>query len=100
MAMADIKSEKNQVGKGKPGPGRPKGMPNKTTALIKDAIIQAAERAGGAGGMVAYLEDQATKSPAAFLSLLGKVLPTQVEGPNGSAVVTQIVLRAYDGTDN
>jgi len=25
-----------------PGPGRPKGMPNKTTALLKDAILKAA----------------------------------------------------------
>ena len=29
------------------GMGRPKGSLNKTTALLKDAILQAAEEAGG-----------------------------------------------------
>lgn len=78
--MDDKKTQKNLIGKGKAGPGRPKGMPNKTTALIKDAIIQAAENAGGEGGMVGYLTLQATENPGPFLALLGKVLPTQVNG--------------------
>ncbi len=43
-----------------PGPGRPKGVPNKTTALLKDAILKAAEGAGGQGGLVGYLQTQAT----------------------------------------
>ena len=30
-------------GDGTPGPGRPKGVPNKATALLKDAILKAAE---------------------------------------------------------
>lgn len=99
--MADKKTEKNLIGKGKPGPGRPKGVPNKTTALIKDAIIQAATDAGGEGGMVGYLTLQAQENPGPFMTLLGKVLPTQVEGTgSGGAIVTQIVLRAYDETDN
>ena len=33
-------------GDGTPGPGRPKGVPNKATALLKDAILKAAETAG------------------------------------------------------
>lgn len=63
------------------GKGRPKGAVNKTTALLKDAIIQAAEKAGGRGGLVAYLEAQAILNPGPFLSLLGKVLPLQIQGP-------------------
>ena len=61
-------------------PGRPKGVPNKINALLKDAIIQAAEAAGGEQGMVGYLTSQATQNPGPFLSLLGKVLPMQVAG--------------------
>jgi len=59
--------------------GRTKGTPNKTTALLKDAILQAAEGAGD-GDLVAYLSVQAIENPTAFLTLLGKVLPLQVMG--------------------
>jgi len=65
---------------GAPTPGRKKGQVNKTTALLKDAILRAAEAAGGKGGTVAYLTDQAKDNPAAFLTLLGKVLPLQING--------------------
>lgn len=76
------------IGKGTPGPGRPKGIPNKTTALLKDAILQAAELAGGSDGLVGYLRAQATENPGPFLSLLGKVLPTQtaLTDPDGNAL--------------
>lgn len=68
---------------GKPGPGRPKGVPNKSTQLLKDAILQAAQDAGGAGGMVGYLTLQAQENPGPFMSLLGKVLPMQVDVAGG-----------------
>lgn len=58
--------------------GRKKGTPNKTTALLKDAILQAAEDAGGKEGLVGYLTAQAKENPGPFLSLLGKVLPVQL----------------------
>ena len=61
-------------------PGRPKGVPNKTTAILKDAILQAATDAGEEGGLVGYLQKQAIASPGPFLALLGKVLPLQVVG--------------------
>jgi len=63
--------------------GRKKGTPNKTTALLKDAILQAAKEAGDDiddGGIASYLKQQATLNPAPFMALLGKVLPTQLEG--------------------
>lgn len=60
--------------------GRAKGTPNKTTALLKDAILMAAELAGGEEGLTGYLQLQAIENPGPFMSLLGKVLPTQVIG--------------------
>lgn len=60
--------------------GRAKGTPNKTTALLKDAILQAAERAGGTDGLVGYLWQRAIDTPGPFMALLGKVLPTQISG--------------------
>lgn len=94
--MADKKSGKNIIGKGKPGPGRPKGMPNKTTALIKDAIIQAAQNAGGDEGMIGYLTEQAEKNPGPFLSLLGKVIPTQLANADGETLAISVTIGGDD----
>lgn len=55
--------------------GRKKGTPNKLTAPLREAILLAANGAHK-DGMVGYLQEQATKNPSAFLTLLGKVLPT------------------------
>lgn len=61
--------------------GRQKGTPNKITASLKQAILEAAEAAGGDLGTVGYLTLQASENPASFMALLGKVLPTQIDGP-------------------
>lgn len=79
------------VNTGNRGKGRPKGVPNKTNALLKDAILKAAENAGGKEGMVGYLTTQAIVNPGPFMSLLGKVLPTQVTGEGGDPIKTEEV---------
>lgn len=71
-------AKKRRVGDGTPGPGRPKGIPNKNTTLLKDAILEAATKAGGRAGLVGYLTAQAKENPQSFMPLLGKVLPMQV----------------------
>lgn len=80
--------------------GRQKGTPNKTTALLKDAILNAAELAGGKEGIVGYLVVQARTNPQSFLPLLGKVLPMQVVGDaeNPVHVISSIRLVAGDGS--
>ncbi|HEX7639835.1 MAG TPA: hypothetical protein VF457_15670 [Burkholderiaceae bacterium] len=73
--MSDSKTPaKRRVGDGTPGPGRPKGMPNKTTVELRDMVMTALDGAGGAE----YLCMQAFDNPAAFLALVGKCLPKDV----------------------
>ncbi len=83
-----------------PGPGRPKGQPNKTTQLLKEAIIKAAEAVGedksGKDGLVGYCMFLAKDEPKAFAALLGKVLPMQVTGEDGGALVINVVKRGVD----
>lgn len=63
--------------------GRQKGSPNKMTKQLKDTILQALDESGG----VEYLKQTAIDHPAAFLTLIGKVLPLQVTGEGGGALV-------------
>lgn len=61
--------------------GRKKGVQNKENKALREMILQALDEQKGGG--VAYLKDQALMNPNAFLSLLGKVLPTTLAGdPN------------------
>lgn len=100
--MAPIVKKTNLIGKGQAGPGRPAGLPNKTTALLKDAVLQAAAEAGGSNdteGLVSYLKARAIDTPGPFLGLLGKVLPLTVAGQDGKPIefVTTIRLVGPDG---
>ena len=89
--MTDIKSNEKRIGQGKPGPGRPKGMPNKHTTKLKEAILAALEGAGNSikpgGGSIAYLQQQAIENPGPFMALVGKVLPTTLTGGDGEGPV-------------
>lgn len=65
----------------KAGKGRPKGVPNKLTADVKAAILEAFEQAGGA----TYLARIADDKPETFCALLGKVLPMTIAGGEGTS---------------
>jgi hypothetical protein len=69
-------------GEKRPGQGRPKGVTNKDTALIRDMIAQALDDVGG----VEYLASVAKSHPGPFLALVGKVMPVQVTGANGGPI--------------
>lgn len=77
-------------GEKRPAQGRPKGATNKVTKELKDMILEALDGAGG----VEYLIGVAHEKPAAFVTLVGKVLPLQVKGtgPNGEHVFQKIIV--------
>jgi hypothetical protein len=83
-----------------PRAGRRQGSPNRTTGLLKEAVLLAAELEGDVslqefktaaqlhregdleaakrGGLVGYLRYVARYHPPSFVTLLGRVLPLQV----------------------
>lgn len=69
----------------KTGGGSRKGRPNKATRQLREMILAALDQAGG----VDYLADQARAEPVAFLSLLARILPTQISGPDGAPIETR-----------
>ena len=60
-----------------PKGGSRKGIPNKNTGLIREMIAKALDEAGGVDYLVDCARDP--RSKAAFLGLIGKVMPVQVE---------------------
>ena len=69
------------------GKGRPKGVPNKLNASVKEAIVEAFNRAGG----VDYLIQVAKDDPKTFCALIGKVIPLEVTGSEGGALQVQLI---------
>lgn len=84
------------------GTGRTKGTPNRSTRLLKEAIILAAEAVGqdgkGKDKLVGYLMWLAKTEPSTFGSLLGKLLPLQITGKDDKAI-EEHVTHVFEGKD-
>lgn len=76
--------------------GRPKGVRNKTTRILREAIIMAAEASGenkkGKGELVGYLKRLADHYPDLFTNLLGRVLPMQLIGDPNTPTQVNVTL--------
>jgi hypothetical protein len=55
--------------------GRPKGTTNHTSKMLKEMVLLALDDVGGRQ----YLARQANENPAAFIGLIGKIMPREVE---------------------
>ena len=58
-----------------PGPGRPKGVPNKIRADVAELVRDALELLGDAR----YLVVRGKRNPNAFLGLVQKLMPTNIK---------------------
>lgn len=77
---------KRRVGDGTPGPGRPKGLANKATRAVKEALWEAYEGIGGGK----KLKEWAEANPTEFFKLWGRMLPTEVSGPDGGPIKAEL----------
>ena len=68
------------IGKGTPGPGRKRGVPNKVTTAAKDAIALAAEGLGGTDRLVAWAQEDPANERAFWSSIYPKLIPVTLQG--------------------
>jgi hypothetical protein len=68
------------------GPGRPKGIPNKTTQSVKEAIERAFDKLGGTD----YLVHVGQTDPRTFCALLSRLLPTKLANADGSPLLAAL----------
>lgn len=85
MTDQSVKKTKSNLPPG-PGPGRPKGIPNKVTQTAKDAIAQAAMALGGADRLTAWAQEDPANEKVFWGTIYPKLLPLQVAGVDGEAI--------------
>lgn len=72
--------------------GRPKGSTNARNMMLKQMILNALERVGG----IEYLSKQAKENPSAFLTLIGKVLPQDVNNNHSGGIKIDSTVNVID----
>lgn len=77
----------SRLNRPKTGAGRRKGVLNKFTRDLKEAVLNALEKLGGED----YLVMLGKRERRAFANLLGKAMPLQVTGANGSPLLPRTV---------
>lgn len=74
--------------------GRRKGTPNKATAEVRDMLRGALDDAGGRRYLTECATDPSDKVRAAFLSLVGKLVPSEVNAKL-SGEITAVIERSF-----
>ena len=81
---------------GKPGPGRPKGSPNKVTKAAKEAIAEAAEQLGGVNRITEWAKEDAKNESAFWTTIYPKLIPVQVGGDPNNPIRNRVELVIVD----
>lgn len=90
--MSEVKQTAG-IGKGTPGPGRPKGSLNKATAAAKDAIALAAEGLGGTARLIAWAQEDPANERAFWASIYPKLIPVTLAGdPSNPVTIASVAV--------
>ena len=81
---------KGTIGGGKPGPGRPKGGPNKTTLAAKEAFAQAFDNLGGTKALVEWVGKNDDNRRVFYSIIWPKIVPLTVGGDQDSPLLHEI----------
>jgi len=89
--------ETPKIGEGAPGPGRPKGVPNRSTAAVREAIAKMAE--DNAEKFAEWLEKVAQDSPEKACDIylkaieyhIPKLARTEVTGAENGPLTIKVV---------
>ena len=89
--------ETPKIGEGAPGPGRPKGVPNRSTAAVREAIARMAE--DNAEKFAEWLEKVAQDSPEKACDIylkaieyhIPKLARTEVTGAENGPLTIKVV---------
>jgi len=73
------KANKGSFTKERPGPGRPRGVPNKFTGELKEAIL-AGVNGSNPLGVAGFVCDLSQDTPTSAAALLGRLIPGSMAG--------------------
>lgn len=79
--------------------GSRKGVPNKVTAAAKSVIADAAEMLGGVNRLVDWVRENPENESKFWATIYPKLIPVQVTGENGGAIITEVRRVVIDGKD-
>ncbi len=91
---APVKKTDKKLFAGKAGPGRPKGVANKSTVVMKAAIMSVYEALQAkTGNDHGHFLEWAEQNSTEFYKLAAKLIPVQVEGGGeDGAIIHKIIL--------
>lgn len=78
------------------GMGRPKGIPNKSTKAVKEALVEAFEKRGGVPALIKW----SNAEPTEFYKLWAKLLPNEVKATGSISVTLEKIIAGDFGKSN
>src|SRR5262245_5967309 len=76
--------------------GRKKGTPNKQTAAVKAALLEAFEGVGGVAELIAWAKKPANRGE--FYKLWAKLVPTEIRNADGETFRVEMVEEIVDAS--